>query len=229
MENRLVDRQYAIVFLGPVDGELRSAIEETLSDADADTGAALRIRAAHRPCRRSTDVLESSEGLARATRATTTSALGRAIGAELVEEGETPCSAQVSSELVEERSGATIPAVDGAVVVRSWVARLGGRRSRLRAGERSVRRGSPRRVCRQPRCPSWGQRSPMSSRRSSAVPVFNDAAASRASTTSTPRRAGSRSRSSWAEASPATTASRTPPPTESSRRSTPVPVQPIGG
>ncbi|HLM33775.1 MAG TPA: copper transporter, partial [Gaiellaceae bacterium] len=34
MENRLVDRGYAIVFLGPVDGELRSAIEKTLADAD---------------------------------------------------------------------------------------------------------------------------------------------------------------------------------------------------
>ena len=118
MENRLADREYAIVFLGRVDGELRSAIEEALSDAN---GTPVRLFAFELPIDpvSLTDFLESREGLAEY--AGESMALGRAIGEELMEEGETPVLSQVSSELVEERSGATIPAVDGAVVARSWV------------------------------------------------------------------------------------------------------------
>ena len=117
MENRLVDRGYAIVFLGPVDGELRSAIEKTLSDAD---GTPVRLFAFELPVDPASlnDFLESKETLAEY--AGDPQALGRALGEELMEEGDTPLLDEVSSELVEERSGTTIPAVDGAIVVRSW-------------------------------------------------------------------------------------------------------------
>jgi copper transport outer membrane protein MctB len=117
MENRLTDRGYAIVFLGPVDGELRSAIEKALADAN---GTPVRLFAFELPLDpvSLTDFLESRDGLV--DYAGDPLALGRAIGEELMEEGETPVLSQVSSELVEERSGTTIPAVDGAIVVRSW-------------------------------------------------------------------------------------------------------------
>ena len=117
MENRLVDRGYAIVFLGPVDGELRSAIEKTLSDAD---GTPVRLFAFELPVDPASlnDFLESKENLAEY--GGDPQALGRALGEELMEEGDTPLLDEVSSELVEERSGTTIPAVDGAIVVQSW-------------------------------------------------------------------------------------------------------------
>lgn len=118
MENRLVDRGYAIVFLGPVDGELRSAIEKALADAD---GTPARLFAFELPIDpvALNDFLESKETLSKY--AGDYVELGRALGEELMEGGETPVLAQVSSELVEERSGTTIPAVDGAIVARSWV------------------------------------------------------------------------------------------------------------
>ena len=117
MENRLVDRGYAIVFVGPVDGELRSAVEKTLSDAD---GTPVRLFAFELPVDPASldDFLESKESLSEY--AGDPQALGRALGEELMEEGDTPLLDEVSSELVEERSGTTIPAVDGAIVVHSW-------------------------------------------------------------------------------------------------------------
>jgi hypothetical protein len=117
MENRLVDRGYAIVFLGPVDGELRSAVEKALADAD---GTPVRLFAFELPVDPASlnDFLESKESLSEY--AGDPQALGRALGEELMEEGDTPLLDEVSSELVEERSGTTIPAVDGAIVVHSW-------------------------------------------------------------------------------------------------------------
>ncbi len=117
MENRLVDRGYAIVFLGQVDGELRSAIEKTLADAD---GTPVRLFAFELPVDPASldDFLKSKESLSEY--AGDPQALGRALGEELMEEGDTPLLDEVSSELVEERSGTTIPAVDGAIAVHSW-------------------------------------------------------------------------------------------------------------
>jgi hypothetical protein len=77
MENRLVDRRYAIVFLGPVDGELRSAIEKTLADAD---GTPVRLFAFELPVDPASlnDFLESKENLAEY--GGDPQALGRALG-----------------------------------------------------------------------------------------------------------------------------------------------------
>lgn len=118
MENRLVDRGYAIVFLGPVDGELRSAIEKALADADATPVRLFAFELPVDPVSLN-DFLESNESTS--TYAGDESALGSALGEELMEEGDTPLLDEISRELVEERSGTTIPAVDGAIVVRSWV------------------------------------------------------------------------------------------------------------
>src|SRR5829696_7760884 len=87
MENRLVDRGYAIVFVGRVDGELRSAIEKALADAD---GTPIRLFAFEMPIDPGalTDFLESRESLSEY--ADDPLALGRALGKELMEEGDTP-------------------------------------------------------------------------------------------------------------------------------------------
>ncbi|HYM63832.1 MAG TPA: copper transporter [Gaiellaceae bacterium] len=171
MENRLVDRGYAIVFLGPVDGELRSAIEKALTDAG---GTPVRLFAFELPVDPVSlnDFLESNETLS--TYAGDESALGRALGEELMEEGGTPVLDEVSSELVEERSGATIPAVDGAIVVRSWVP---GSEDASPASERAsetfvegILQG-----LQSASLPVVGVETSDVEARSSAVPVFNDA------------------------------------------------------
>ena len=174
MENRLVDRGYAIVFLGRVDGELRSAIEKALADAD---GTPVRLFAFEMPIDpvALTDFLESRESLSEY--AGDPLALGRALGKELMEEGDTPVLDDVSSELVEERSGTTIPAVDGAIVVRSWVPDSeDGSTASERASEaflEGVLQG-----LQSASLPVVGVETSDVETRTSAVPVFNDAGVS---------------------------------------------------
>jgi hypothetical protein len=174
MENRLADRGYAIVFLGPVDGELRSAIEEALSDAD---GTVVRLFAFELPVDPVSlnDFLESNETLS--TYAGDESALGRALGEELMEEGDTPLLDEISSELVEERSGTTIPAVDGAIVVQSWVPDSEDSSTASdRASEAFV--GGVLQGLQSASLPVVGVETSDVETRASAVPVFNDAGVS---------------------------------------------------
>jgi copper transport outer membrane protein MctB len=171
MENRLVDRGYAIVFLGPVDGELRSAIEKALADAD---GTPVRMFAFEMPIDpvSLTDFLESRDSLSRY--AGDPLALGRALGEELMEGGETPVLSQVSSELVEERSGTTIPVVDGAIVVRSWTpGSEDGSTASERASEAFVE--GVLHGLQAASLPIVGVETSDVEARKSAVPVFNDA------------------------------------------------------
>jgi hypothetical protein len=174
MENRLVDRGYAIVFLGPVDGELRSAIEKTLSDAD---GTPVRLFAFELPVDPASlnDFLESKENLAEY--AGDPQALGRALGEELMEEGDTPLLDEVSSELVEERSGTTIPAVDGAIVVQSWAPDSeDSSTASTRASEAFV--DGVLQGLQSASLPVVGVETSDVDTRTSAVPIFNDAGVS---------------------------------------------------
>ena len=174
MENRLVDRGYAIVFLGPVDGELRSAIEKTLADAD---GTPVRLFAFELPADPASlnDFLESKESLAEY--AGDPQALGRALGEELMEEGDTPLLDEVSSELVEERSGTTIPAVDGAIVVHSWAPESEDSSSApTRASETFV--DGVLHGLQSASLPVVGVETSDVETRTSAVPIFNDAGVS---------------------------------------------------
>jgi hypothetical protein len=121
MANRLAGLDFALLFLGPVQGDVRSAIERTLGDAGA--GSPVRVIAIDTPVdvRRLDDELSSDEELAsyRDERGNFVD-LGEALGRELVEGGETPLWTILSNELVEERSGTSSLAADGAIVVRSW-------------------------------------------------------------------------------------------------------------
>ena len=122
MESRLDGQGHAVVFLGPVDGDVRSAIERTLADAGA--GSPVRLIALDSPV--DAEALESTlqngdEELVRyADSEGDFGALGEALGQELVEGEGTPLWTALSGQLIEERTGSTSGEVDGVVIVRSW-------------------------------------------------------------------------------------------------------------
>jgi hypothetical protein len=120
MQERLAGKRVAVVFLGSVDGDLRSAIERTLGDGGA--GAPLRTLAIKLPldAARLDRVLAGNTELAAYSGDSDFGDLGRELGRELVAGGDAPALTALQSELVEERSGSTTLPVDGAVVVRSW-------------------------------------------------------------------------------------------------------------
>jgi hypothetical protein len=121
MERRLEDRRFAILFLGPVQGDVRSAVEQTL--ADAGSGRPGRLIALDAPIdvQELDEVLLGDETLATyAEEGDNFADLGEALGREVIERGESPLWGALSAQLVEERSGTSSIAVDGAVVIRSW-------------------------------------------------------------------------------------------------------------
>jgi hypothetical protein len=122
MDGRLAGRGFAVLFLGPVDGSVRSAVERTL--ADSGSGAPVRLIAIDTPvdAREVDDELLNHEELAvYAEDGDDFGDLGEALARELVGGGETPLWTALSNELVEERSGSSAPAVEGAIIARSWV------------------------------------------------------------------------------------------------------------
>ena len=123
MQDRLEGRGFAVLFLGPVDSGIRSAVERTLADAGA--GSPVRLVALDTPIDPTSldDALQGDEQLAKyAEGGDDFGDLGEALGRELVEGNGTPLWSALSSELIEERFGSTSAEVDGVVVVRSWIA-----------------------------------------------------------------------------------------------------------
>jgi hypothetical protein len=121
MEGRLEDKRVAILFLGPVQADVRSAVERTL--ADAGSGLPGRLLALDTPIdvQELDEVLIGDETLATyAEEGDDFTELGEALGREFIERGESPLWGALSAQLVEERSGTSSLAVDGAVVIRSW-------------------------------------------------------------------------------------------------------------
>jgi hypothetical protein len=121
MEGRLDGQATGVLFIGPVDGTARSAIERTLSDAGS--GSPVRLIAVDTPVDAADldGTLNGDQELARFAQSGDDFAdLGNALGRELVQGDGTPMWSTLSSKLVEERSGASSPPLDGVVVVRSW-------------------------------------------------------------------------------------------------------------
>jgi hypothetical protein len=121
IDQRLQEKRFAIVFLGPVQGDVRSAVERTL--VDAGSGRPGRLIALDTPIdvEELDEVLASDEALATyADDGENFTDLGEALGREMIERGESPLWGALSAQLVEERSGTSSLAVDGAVVIRSW-------------------------------------------------------------------------------------------------------------
>jgi len=121
MANRLADKGFAVLFLGPVDSSVRSALERALADADA--GSPVRLVALDSPVdpKELDSALQGDELLAQyAEGGDDFGALGEALGRDLIEGAGTPLWTTLSSRLIEERSGTTSTPVDGAIVVQTW-------------------------------------------------------------------------------------------------------------
>ena len=121
MSGRLEGEEVALIFLGPSDGSARADVERTLADADA--GSPSRVVALNVPVNGDDldATLEGDELLAGyAGDDGDYSELGRELGRELAESGETPLWDALSTHLVEEREGPESSAVDSAVVALTW-------------------------------------------------------------------------------------------------------------
>jgi copper transport outer membrane protein MctB len=119
MSGRLAKVRVAVLFVGSVDGGLRSEIDQTL--ADAGSSGATRLRALKVPLDvRAVDrVLASRRPFARYVGDRHLDDLGKALATELVAGGKTPLWNALTSQLVEERSGGAREPIDAVVVVRS--------------------------------------------------------------------------------------------------------------
>jgi hypothetical protein len=121
MANRLEGKGFAVLFLGPVDGGVRSALERALADADA--GSPVRLVALDTPVdpQELDSALQGDELLAQyAEGGDDFGALGEALGSDLIEGDGTPLWTALSSRLIEERSGTTSIPVEGVIVVQTW-------------------------------------------------------------------------------------------------------------
>jgi Copper transport outer membrane protein, MctB len=121
MEGRLEGKSVAVIFLGPADGSVRADVEGALADAGA--GAPTRMVALDVPVDPAelTAALEGDEVLAGyADDEGDFSDLGRDLGRETVEDGETLWT-MLQSQLVEEQSGSASAPIDAAVVVSTWM------------------------------------------------------------------------------------------------------------
>ena len=117
VERRLAGMGIALVFVGSVDPAVRASIERALADAGAS--GLLRTRALRLPLHR--EALRDGSGavhpvLARYATSGDLRDLGRALGEEFVQGGETPLWEALSENLVEERSGTSRRPADGVVV-----------------------------------------------------------------------------------------------------------------
>src|SRR2546425_7965505 len=119
MANRLKGAKIAVLFVGSVDGNLRSAITRAL--ADADSGPPIRIRAVSVPINEvaldkkltNRPLLAGYAGNGRLED------LGHALGQEFATGGDTPLWNALQGLIVEERVGATKRPADALVVVRT--------------------------------------------------------------------------------------------------------------
>ena len=118
MEERLADREIAVVFVGSVDDGLNSEVETALADAG---GEVLRLRALTVPIREEAlqASLRANAALAGYVGGDHVSDLGRDLGRELVEGGETPLWDVLGDELLEERRGQSQQEANAVVVIRS--------------------------------------------------------------------------------------------------------------
>ena len=117
--NRLAGKRVAVVFVGPVDASLNGDVRQALQDAGAPP--VLRLRAIKVPVDPSglDGDLDGHPALASYAGPDKLATLGRELGQELVNGGDTPLWDRLSGDLVEERSGGGTRPADGVVVARS--------------------------------------------------------------------------------------------------------------
>ena len=118
VRNRLHGKRFAVLFVGKVDGGVRSTIEQSLNDAGAQM---LRLRALKVPL--DVPTLEAKLATQPASAAFVGSSkldqLGQALGDELVSGGATPLWDSLNDTIVGERDGSGKQRVNGVIVVRT--------------------------------------------------------------------------------------------------------------
>jgi hypothetical protein len=120
MDGRLADAEVGVLFLGPIDPAVRSAVERTLTDAGA--GAPVRVTALELPADPAAleGLIADDPTLAAFGTEGDVEGLGRGLGREFVDGGDTPVWEAVDELIVEEGVGSSLAPLDGVVVVRSW-------------------------------------------------------------------------------------------------------------
>lgn len=118
MAGRLASTRVAVLFVGSVNGGLRSEIDETLADGDAPP--VVRLRALRVPVDvAAIERILTSRKLARYAGDGQLGALGGALADEFVLGGKTPLWNALTHQLVEERAGNATGRVDAVVVART--------------------------------------------------------------------------------------------------------------
>jgi Copper transport outer membrane protein, MctB len=130
MNDRLKGRRIALVFIGSLDGKIRTSVEQTLADAGAPP--ALRVRALRVPVNVDEMVrkIASERGLERFVgderfndlgrgSAQDAELIGKALGEDLATGGDATLWDALAGQLIEERIGGGKRPVDGVVVYRS--------------------------------------------------------------------------------------------------------------
>src|SRR3954470_7478704 len=116
--NRLKGKQVAVVFVGSVDGSVRSSVSRALTEAGAQQ---VRFRALKVPIdlKQVDSALKGQPAAAGLRGKANLEALGRAAGQELVLGGDTPLSDALAETLIEPQDGGNAMAADGVIVVRT--------------------------------------------------------------------------------------------------------------
>jgi hypothetical protein len=125
MANRLTGKKVAVLFIGSVDGDTRSAITSAIVDAD---GSPVRVRAVKVPIDSAALSKALSTGrpfLAAYAGQDQLVKLGHALGQEFVAGRDTPLWSSLVNLLVEERVGTPKTPADAVVVVRTAPAQTG--------------------------------------------------------------------------------------------------------
>ena len=119
VRDMLRGKHVAMVFVGSIDARVRASVEQALAEAGAPP--AVRVRALKVPvdARTIARALAGRPTLASYAGVDSLGELGRALGEEVVDGGQTPLWDALEAELVEEQSGASDRPADGVVVARS--------------------------------------------------------------------------------------------------------------
>jgi hypothetical protein len=118
VRNRLRGKRFAVLFVGKVDGGVRSTIEQSLNQAGAQM---LRLRALKEPV--DVPTLEAKLATQPTSAAFAGSSkldqLGQALGEELISGGATPLWDSLNDTIVGQRDGSAKQPVNGVIVVRT--------------------------------------------------------------------------------------------------------------
>jgi len=119
MANRLRGKSIALVFLGPVDAQIRASLEQALADAGASGW--VRVRALRLPLdvRQVDNTLSGEPALARYVGGARLPALGKRLAEEFASGGRARLWTTLAEQIVAERTGSERRPADGVVVVRT--------------------------------------------------------------------------------------------------------------